>query len=110
VVSLVEEAVPVAVVAGTDTPLTDAEASALLLAVPSGTLPGAVRAAQLEWLTGQASALQEALGAVGRRRAATLLDDHRRVRDAAKARGTYDIRALEPVDVIGAWVLLPEAR
>ena len=43
-------------------------------------------------------------------RAETLLEDHRRVRDAAKARGAYEIRALTPVDVIGAWVLLPEVR
>ena len=110
VVALVEEALPVAVVAGSDTPLTDTEASALLLSLPSGTLPSAVRSAQLEWLSGQSGALQEALGDVARRRADTLLADHRRVRKAADARGKYDIRALEPVDVIGAWVLLPEAR
>lgn len=110
VVALVEEAVPVAVVAGSDVSLTDVEASALLLAVPHGTLANAVRSAQLEWLSGQAGALQQALGDVARRRADTLLADHRRVRKAADARGKYDIRALEPVDVIGAWVLLPEAR
>ena len=109
-VSLVEEAVPVAVVAGAQAPLTDAEASALLLALPTGTLPDAVRSAQLDWLSQQTLSLQKSLGGVARRRAEELLADHRRVRDASKAKGTYDIRAMEPVDVIGAWVLLPVAR
>ena len=54
--------------------------------------------------------LQEALTSVALRRAEELLAEHRRVRDAAKAKGTYDIRAMEPVDVIGVWVLLPVAR
>jgi hypothetical protein len=110
IISLVEEAVPVAVVAGASTPLTDAAAAELLFALPSGTLPDAVRGAQLDWLSGQTTALQGALTNVARRRAEELLSDHRRVRDAAKAKGTYDIRAMEPVDVIGAWVLLPVAR
>lgn len=106
-VAMVEEALPVAVVAGEETPLTDAEASALLLAEPAGTLPANPRAAQLEWLTGQREALVELLSRVARARAETLLADHRRVRDASGARGKYSVRAVEPVDVIGAWVLLP---
>lgn len=110
IISLVEEAVPVALVAGASTPLTDAAATALLFALPSATLPDAVRKAQLEWLSGQTTTLQDALTSVARRRAEELLSDHRRVRDAAKAKGTYDIRAMEPVDVIGAWVLLPAPR
>lgn len=110
VVSLVEEALPVAVVAGADAPLTDSEASALLAGDVAVTLPDGVRHAQLEWLAGQQELLQRQLQLVGARRAESLLEDHRRVRDAAKARGTYEIRALAPVDVIGAWVLLPEAR
>jgi hypothetical protein len=108
--TLVEEALPVAIVAGADAPLTDEEASRLLLAEATGTLPDPVRAAQLDWLAAQQDRLAPVLAAVARRRAEALLADHRRVRDAAKARGTYDVRAKEPVDVIGAWVLLPEVR
>jgi ERCC4-related helicase len=108
--SLVEEALPVAIVAGADAPLTDEEASRLLLAEPSGTLPDGVRAAQLEWLVSQQARLAPVLADVARRRADALLADHRRVRDAAKARGAYSVRAMEPADVIGAWILLPEVR
>jgi hypothetical protein len=110
VVSLVEEALPVAVVAGSDVSLTDAEATTLLRAESAGTLRDAVRAEQLTWLSSQQDRLQVVLGAVARRRAEELLADHRRVREASKARGTYSVRALEPVDVIGSWVLLPETR
>ena len=44
--------------------------------------------------------MSNVLAEVASRRAAALLEDHRRVRDAAKARGTYEIRALTPVDVV----------
>ncbi len=108
--AMVEEALPVAIVAGSSEPLTETQASALLLARPSATLPRPVRQAQLEWLGGQREAIARALKHVAERRAAVLLEDHRRVRDAAKAHGRYEIRTIEPVDVIGAWVLLPEAR
>ncbi|MBX6330736.1 MAG: DEAD/DEAH box helicase [Gemmatimonadaceae bacterium] len=108
--AMVEEALPVAIVAGSNELLTDADASTLLLAPASATLPPPVRQAQLEWLGGQRDAIAQALKHVAERRAAVLLDDHRRVRDAAKAHGRYEIRTVEPVDVIGAWVLLPEAR
>lgn len=108
--SLVEEALPVAIVAGADAPLTDDEASRLLLAEATGTLPDGVREAQLAWLASQQDRVAALLAPVARRRAEALLADHRRVRDAAKARGTYGVRAMEPADVIGAWVLLPEAR
>jgi hypothetical protein len=42
------------------------------------------------------------------RRAQLLLADHRRVREAADARGTYSVKALLPPDVIGLYVLLPK--
>lgn len=109
-VAMVEEALPVAVVAGETTPLTEAEASALLLADPVGTLPTHQRQTHLEWLADQQLAMLDVLAGVARGRAEQLLEDHRRVRDASSARGKYTVRAVEPVDVIGAWVLLPEAR
>jgi hypothetical protein len=107
---MVEEALPVAIVAGATTPLTDSEASSLLLAPATATLGAPVREAQLEWLLSQRDAIEQALHGVAKRRATQLLEDHRRVRDAARAQGRYDIRTVEPVDVIGAWVLLPVAR
>lgn len=47
------------------------------------------------------------LDGFGERRAQALLADHRRVREAADARGTYSVKALLPIDVIGLFVLLP---
>lgn len=41
-------------------------------------------------------------------RAHALLADHRRVREAADARGSYAVKALLPPDVIGVFVLLPK--
>jgi len=41
------------------------------------------------------------------RRSQALLADHRRVREAADARGSYSVKALLPPDVIGLFVLLP---
>jgi hypothetical protein len=105
-----EEALPVAIPAGLTEPLTDVEASALLLAPAAATLPSAVRQAQLDWLAEQQETIARAMTATAERRAAQLLEDHRRVRDAARAHGRYEVRTVEPVDVIGAWVLLPVAR
>jgi len=45
-----------------------------------------------------------------RRRAEELLADHRRVREAADARGAWTVKALLPPDVIGLYVLLPGDR
>jgi hypothetical protein len=47
------------------------------------------------------------LDAFAERRAQTLLADHRRVREAADARGSYSVTALRPADVIGLFALLP---
>jgi hypothetical protein len=108
--AIVEEALPVALVAGSSEPLTDADASALLLSPATATLGAGPRRAQLQWLDEQRETISSVLSSVAARRAEQLLEDHRRVRDAASARGRYEIRALQPVDVIGVWVLLPVAR
>jgi superfamily II DNA or RNA helicase len=50
------------------------------------------------------------LEAFAKRRAQALLEDHRRVREASDARGSWTVRALLPADVIGLFVLLPKER
>lgn len=50
---------------------------------------------------------QSQLGALAQDRAQTLLQDHRRVREAADAKGSYQVTASLPVDVMGVYVLLP---
>lgn len=50
---------------------------------------------------------QDHLDALARSRAEALLQDHRRVRDAAGDRGRYAVEAVLPADVMGVYVLLP---
>ena len=50
-----------------------------------------------------------ALDAIAKDRAQALLADHRRVREAAEARGTYQVTASLPVDIMGVYVLVPAA-
>ncbi len=50
------------------------------------------------------------LEAFTRRRAEALLADHRRVREAADARGSWSVKALLPPDVVGLYILLPGDR
>lgn len=52
---------------------------------------------------------QPQLDALAEARAQALLKDHRRVRAAAEARGSYQVQASLPVDVMGVYVLLPDA-
>lgn len=83
------------------------EALAFLVPPPSADPPMQVRdrAAQqaLQLLEERAGDLE----AYAARRAEALLADHRRVREAAQARGNYSVKALLPPDVIGVFVLLP---
>ena len=86
------------------------EALALLAAPPAADPPPAVRdraVVQALELVGQ-RALD--LTAFAERRAQALLADHRRVREAAQARGSYAVKALLPPDVIGVFVLLPKVE
>lgn len=52
--------------------------------------------------------LGSALNGHAEKRAQELLSDHRRVREAADARGRYSVTSLLPPDVIGVFVILPD--
>jgi superfamily II DNA or RNA helicase len=103
---LVEEATALAW-PGTEATVEGAEALALLHPAPISDPPAHVR----ERSVAQALALLEMrlgdLDAFAERRAQALLADHRRVREAADARGSYGVKALLPADIIGLFVLLP---
>ncbi|MCX7902814.1 MAG: hypothetical protein N2483_11190, partial [Burkholderiaceae bacterium] len=75
----------------------------------SRNMPAAVRQRHLQAALQALPTWQPALDALARAQAAQLLADHRRVRDAADARGALDVTALLPADVIGLYVLLPDA-
>jgi superfamily II DNA or RNA helicase len=51
--------------------------------------------------------LQPRFNALAQQRAEAILADHRRVRDAAEARGSYQVEAMLPMDVVGCYVLIP---
>ncbi len=50
------------------------------------------------------------LDSIAKSHAQTLLEDHRRIRDASKARGTYAISPVLPVDILGIIVLVPAVK
>lgn len=107
-VLLVEEGVPVALV-GRQAPtvVMGYEVTQWLAAPTAGDLPENARRRVLDEVLSGLGALQPELEAIAVRQAEALLADHRRVRQAAEARGRYDVKALTPVDVVAAYVLLP---
>ena len=79
----------------------------LLGADAARNLPTALRDRQLQQALDALPGWQPQLEAVAQDRAQTLLQDHRRVREAADAKGSYQVTASLPVDVMGIYVLLP---
>ena len=63
---------------------------------------------QASLLENDLPALQKALAVIARSRAANQLTAHERVREATKARGRVTIEPVLPVDILGAYVLLPK--
>jgi superfamily II DNA or RNA helicase len=104
---LVEEATAFAWASAPGAILEDAAALALLTPPPVGDPPPHVRRRMLEqslvWLAAHSADLEN----FANRRAQALLADHRRVREASDARGSYSVKAILPADVIGLYVLLP---
>jgi superfamily II DNA or RNA helicase len=106
---LVEEATAVAW-DGAGSVLEGADAFALLQPPPFADPPAHVRdRAVTQALTVLTTRVRE-LEAFAVRRADALLKDHRRVREAADARGSYAVKALLPADVVGLFVLLPKVN
>lgn len=103
---LVEEATAFAWT-GVSAPLEGAEALALLQPAPLSDPPAHVRERFVSQALQQLAAKAAELDAFAECRAQALLADHRRVREASDARGSYTVKALHPVDVIGLFVLLP---
>ncbi len=105
---MAEECVTLAV-AGRANPqwLPESELPGLLTAEPAGNLTegAATREIQtaLDFLASQTADLE----ALAQTRAEALLADHRRVREAARDIGSYDVTPCLPVDILGVYVLLP---
>jgi hypothetical protein len=105
---MAEECVTLAV-AGRAHPewLSDTDLPALLAAEPAANLGDDAASREirtaLDFLTAQAPYLES----LARQRADALLTDHRRVREAARDLGSYEVTPCLPVDVLGVYVLLP---
>jgi hypothetical protein len=106
---LCEEIVPLACTGSADTPqwLLPEIGEALLIATPEQSLIQTAIAQQLGLLVPSLPKFQHALSTVAEERAAAQLAAHERVREASRTRGWVTIRPVLPVDVLGAFVLLP---
>lgn len=105
---LCEETLTVGVPADEAVPLLeDAAARALMAAEPARNMPPPLRDQHIQRSLDQLDTQQPTLEALARKRAQLLLDDHRRVREAAQGRGEYRVTPSLPVDVMGVFVLIP---
>lgn len=89
--------------------LSEETASELLECLPSGNLPLDVMQREIKTALEFIQAHPERIETLAGQRAEALLVDHRRVREAAKDVGQYSVTPCLPVDIIGIYVLLPDA-
>ncbi len=88
--------------------LDDARVIRLLEVTPSGNLGPEAAAREINHALALLRASTGRLERLARQRADALLQDHRRVREAAADQGRYAVTPSLPVDVIGVYVLLPD--
>ncbi len=70
-------------------------------------MPPPIRDRHLQQALDMLPAWTPQLETMAKERAQALLQDHRRVREAAEAKGTYQVTASLPLDVMGLYVLVP---
>ena len=80
----------------------------LLGATATRNMPASLRERQLQTALDALPGWLPQLEDIAKARAQALLADHRRVREAAEGRGSYQVTASLPVDVMGLYVLLPD--
>jgi superfamily II DNA helicase RecQ len=107
---MAEETVAVAVQGRTQPIwLSDNSVAQLLQCTPTSNLPRDLITREIQQSLDFAKANPSHLAQLAKERAQALLEDHRRVRTAARDVGQYSVSPCLPVDVIGVYVLLPEA-
>ncbi len=106
---LCEEIVPLACTGPADAPqwLTPEAGESLLSTRPERTLLPTAIDQQLGIILPALSKFQKAMEQIASERAALQLAAHERVREAARTRGRVTIQPVLPVDILGAYVLLP---
>lgn len=107
---MAEETVALAVAGRTNPQWLQGESVARLLeCTPTGNLPVEAMQREIRNALDFIAAHPQQLQTLAEQRAQTLLADHQRVREAARDVGQYSVSACLPVDVIGVYVLLPDA-
>ena len=89
--------------------LADDQAARLIECTPSGNLPPEAVQREVRQALEFLAAHPQQLQALAQQRADALLDDHKRVREAARDVGQYNVNPCLPVDVMGVYVLLPDS-
>ena len=89
--------------------LSDESVAQLLQSTPTSNLPRDLITREIHQSLEFAKTNQAYLEQLAKQRAQALLEDHRRVREAARDVGQYSVSPCLPVDVIGVYVLLPES-
>lgn len=107
---LCEEIVPLACTGPAESPhwLTPEEGECLLAARPERNLIQTTIDQQLGLLLPTLPRLQQALASVATERAAAQLAAHERVRESSRIKGRLTIQSVLPVDILGAYVLMPK--
>ena len=107
---MAEETVAVAVAGRIKPQWIEGNAVAQLLeCTPTGNLPVEAIQREIQTALDFITANQQQLKTLAEQRAKALLADHQRVREAARDVGQYSVNACLPVDVMGVYVLLPNA-
>lgn len=78
-----------------------------LTAPPAETIDDRTRETRVSGALAQQGQWMPVVENFARERSEILLADHRRVREASRSKGRYEVTPLLPVDVIGVFVLLP---
>jgi hypothetical protein len=78
-----------------------------LTAPPAETIDDRTRETRVSGALAQQYQWMPVIENFARERSEILLADHRRVREASRSKGRYEVTPLLPVDVIGVFVLLP---
>lgn len=89
--------------------ISDDTGSRLLECTPIGNLPPALVLREIRQALDFLRGHPEQLEILAQSRANILLEDHQRVREAARDIGQYSVLSCLPADVIGVYVLLPDA-
>jgi hypothetical protein len=106
---LCEEIVPLACAGSPEAPrwLSSEEGEALLVATPERNLIQTAIDQQLALLMPSLPKFQHSLSTIAEQRAAAQLAAHDRVREASRVKGRVTIQPVLPVDILGAYVVLP---